>query len=508
MILQAFDPSTQSYLPGAFETATEAVIEQAVQNSVYAFTQYKQTTAVQRAVFLESIAQEILALGDTLLERAVAESGLPLARITGERGRTVSQLQLFANILREGSYVEAVIDTALPERQPLPRAAIRKMRVPIGPVVVFAASNFPLAFSTAGGDTVSALAAGNPVLLKAHPSHLGTNALVTTAIERAVKTTGMPNGVFASIVGDATVGQQLVQHPSVKAVGFTGSYLGGMAVFRAAQARTEPIPVFAEMGSVNPVLLLPSYLSSHAQQCATQFATSITQGVGQFCTSPGIFFVPNNADGKTFVDALQQALSAIPAGTMLNPGICEHYYVNRNALQTQPGVQALFTGDVAQASGKGSPALFSVTAKEFVQHAQMQVEVFGPTALVVWCDDHTRSQCLEALQGQLTGTVMANTQDLTSYAMDVHLLAEKVGRLIYNGVPTGVEVSYAMVHGGPFPATTAANSTSVGADAITRFTRVLCWQDCPDAFLPAALQDANPLHIWRKVDAQLTQAAL
>ena len=509
-VLRAYDPVSNTTLPETFAVATAAEVNQAVDKATAAFQEYRLSSPEDRAVFLETIATEILALGDALLERAVAESGLPLGRITGERMRTVSQLRLFAGILREGSWVEAVIDPAQPDRTPLPRADIRKMLVPLGPVLVFPASNFPLAFSTAGGDTASALAAGNPVIVKAHESHPGTNELVATAIQKAAQQCGMPDGVFSSLTGAGpALGQQLVKHHGIKAIGFTGSFKAGTAIFDAVTQRPEPIPVYAEMGSINPVLLLPAKLATTGEAVAKQYAQSITLGSGQFCTNPGLLIALADDATTKFAAALQGELSAIQAGTMLNPGICYHYYENRDQLSRRKGVETLFAGSLESAATKGSPALYRVSAKDFIANAELQQEVFGPAALLVVCSDDTELKAvLKHLHGQLTGTVMAETTDLLCFSDAIALLEEKVGRIILNNVPTGVEPGYAMHHGGPFPATTDIRSTSVGASAIVRFARPLCYQDWPPLLLPAALKDENPLGIWRRLDGQLTRDAV
>ncbi|NLR59003.1 aldehyde dehydrogenase (NADP(+)) [Chitinophaga polysaccharea] len=509
-VLRAYSPVSNATMPEAFMVATNAEIALAVDKATNAFQIYRQTSPEARAVFLEAIATEILAIGDPLLERTVAESGLPLARISGERMRTVSQLRLFAAVLREGSWVDATIDVALPDRTPLPRPDIRKMLVPLGPVLVFPASNFPLAFSTAGGDTASALAAGNPVIVKAHESHPGTNELVALAIQKAAQQCGMPDGVFSSISGPgATVGQQLVKHPGIKAIGFTGSFKAGMAIFEAANKRPVPIPVYAEMGSINPVLLLPAKLEAAASDVAVLYARSITLGTGQFCTNPGLLIALAGAATAQFTATLQQELSTTAAGTMLNPGICHHYYETRDQLAGRKGVQTLFAGPAETAQTKGAPALYQVSARDFINDPQLQQEVFGPSSLLVICDDATElSALLQSLHGQLTGTVMATAEDLQSFAPAIAILQEKVGRIIFNNVPTGVEVGYAMQHGGPFPATTDVKSTSVGASAILRFARPLCLQDCPQSLLPDALKDNNPLGIWRRIEGQLTKDAV
>jgi len=506
--LQSFSPVTQQYLDGKFCVATPAEVERAIAKAKTSFEVYKSVTPEKKAVFLETIAEEILQLGDILIQRAMLETGLTEARLTGERGRTMGQLKLFAALLREGSWVEAVIDPAQPERKPLPRADLRKMLVPIGPIVVFGASNFPFAFSTAGGDSVAAWAAGNPVIVKAHASHLGTNELVGGAIKTAAEKCGMPDGLFSYVIGKGAVtGMQLVKHPAVKAVGFTGSYQAGMAIYKAAvNERKEPIPVYAEMSSINPVLVLPHQLQKDVSKTASLLAGSVTLGVGQFCTNPGLIFLIENDTTETFTKELAAQLAAAAPGVMLNKQICNSYYANIDIVAGQEGVTTLVAGNNAADSIKGSPALLEVSAAKFIANADLQTEIFGPATMIIRCKDQAELlAALGSLHGQLTGTVIADESDLQEFSASVGLLTEKVGRILFNGVPTGVEVCHAMVHGGPFPSTSFGGSTSVGTDAIKRFTRPVCWQDCPPAFLPDALKDDNPLHLMRKVNGVYTR---
>ncbi|MEO8172867.1 MAG: aldehyde dehydrogenase (NADP(+)), partial [Sediminibacterium sp.] len=498
-------------LPGEFSVATEEQIQEAIEKATKAFEVYRQTSFAERADFLETIAEEIMQLGDELIQRANLESGLPEARITGERGRTVGQLKLFASLLREGSFVEAIIDTAMPERKPLPRSDLRRMMLPIGPVVVFAASNFPLAFSTAGGDTASALAAGCPVIVKAHSSHLGTNELVATAIVKAAQKCNMPDGVFSSLIGEgAQLGQRLVKHPQVKAVGFTGSFRGGMALLKASvNEREEPIPVYAEMSSINPVLVLPNKIKQDVDALVAQLTTSITLGVGQFCTNPGLLYVIKDANTDAFIQKLGQSLQQVAAATMLNQTICAAYYKERQQLLSQEGVSAVWVGDEANNDYKGSASLAQTTAENFSQNNALQNEVFGPTSLFVVCEDESElKQALQSLHGQLTATVMGTADDLMQFQSCVEIMIQKVGRMIYNGVPTGVEVCHSMMHGGPYPATSSAHFTSVGTEAIKRFVRPVCYQDCPQEFLPDALKDENALNIMRKLNGEFTRDAV
>lgn len=509
--LHSFSTVLKNNLHGEFSVATGKEINEAISKATDAFEIYKRTSFEERAEFLDSIAEEIIQLADELIERAHLESGLPEARITGERGRTVGQLKLFASLLREGSFVEAIIDTALPDRKPLPRSDLRRMMHPIGPVAVFAASNFPLAFSTAGGDTASALAAGCPVIVKAHSSHLGTNELVATAVISAAKKCNIPDGVFSSLIGEGSqLGQQLVKHPQIKAVGFTGSLRAGMSLLKASvNEREEPIPVYAEMSSINPVLVLPNKINQDIDSVVAQLTASITLGVGQFCTNPGLLFVIKDDNTELFVQKLAGSLQQVQPTTMLNQTICSAYYKERQLLLEQEGVTASWVGDDTNTDYKGSALLAHTTAKTFSKNKDLQNEVFGPASLVVICEDEKELQsALKSLHGQLTGTAIGTSTDFSQFRNCIDILISRVGRVIYNAVPTGVEVSHAMMHGGPFPATTFAHFTSVGTEAIKRFLRPVCYQDCPQEFLPDALKDENPLHIMRKINGELRREAV
>lgn len=500
--LRSYNPVTGKYMPERFYKATPDDIGKAAHLAAAAFVIYRNVAPEDRARFLEAIGGELLALGDALIQRAHLETGLPETRLTGERDRTVGQLKLFAGLIREGSWVEAVIDEAMPERQPAPRPDLRKMLLPIGPVAVFGASNFPLAFSTAGGDTASALAAGNTVIVKAHPGHLGTNEMVASAIISAAQRTGMPDGVFSMIIGDRPdQSLALATHEAIRAVGFTGSYKAGMNIFHAAiNQRKEPIPVYAEMGSVNPVLILPQSLRQDAEKIATQLATSITLGSGQFCTNPGLLLVMDGPATQDFIDLLGRKLAVVPASVMLSDGIYRTYVENNRKLIHHEQVEVLVSGADYTAGNKAAATLLKVDAPHFVADEALQEEVFGPLSLVVICKDaEEMERALTCCPGQLTGTVMATTDDMREFRSCICLLQDKVGRLIFNGVPTGVEVCHAMVHGGPFPATTFSHFTSVGADAIKRFTRPVCFQDWPQEMLPDELKDGNQRHIMRKV---------
>lgn len=504
--LTAVNPATGETLPGAFSAATREEVDAACQLAWSAARPYGRTSAEERAVFLEQIAANIEALGDELIHRAMSETGLPLARLTGERGRTTGQLRLFANFLRQGHWVEAIIEQADPQRQPLPKPDVRRMLVPVGPVVVFGASNFPLAFSTAGGDTASALAAGCPVIVKGHESHLGTHALVAEAIQKAVVSGHLPEGVFSALNGyGASVGQWLVEHPRVKSVAFTGSQGAGLAILRTAQNRPEPIPVFAEMGSVNPVILFPGALQTNHDQIAGQLATSLTLGGGQFCTNPGLVVMLRSATTKAWLEIFTQKLAASAAQTMLNAGILANYERNTSTMLAQPHVTAVLHRP-SSAFGQAAPALATVDADKFLQATGLHHEVFGPFALVVLCTDQQElAQVIEHLEGQLTGTVWADEQDLAIYKQEILQLGERCGRLLFNGVPTGVEVCHAMQHGGPYPATTDSRYTSVGTAAIKRFCRPLALQNCPAELLPPELQDHNPRDIFRLVNGEFAR---
>lgn len=502
---QAINPATQATLPGDFVAATEQEVNEAVELAHEAWKSYRNTSGAQKAQFLRTIASEIEGLDHRLITRACQESGLPTARITGERGRTCGQLRLFANLVEAGHWVDAVIDPALPDREPLPRVDIRRMLQAIGPVVVFTASNFPLAFSTAGGDTAAALAAGCPVIVKAHPSHPGTNALVSEAILRAAEKCGMPDGIYSSLQDIGySVGTQLVQHPLVKAVAFTGSLRGGMALHKAAMEREAPIPVFAEMGSVNPVFIMPEEMKEKGKQLANQMASSVTLGAGQFCTNPGLTIAINDEHTITFMEVLEKAIQETEPTTMLNEGIFKNFEKGKQQLFAESGVEPAVVQKTTGNSWKGFPAVAKTTAKVFLNNPKLHEEIFGPLTLMVLCDSYEELKAVAAeLEGQLTATIMGPDDRLSKWEELMDILQEKVGRLIFNGVPTGVEVGYAMQHGGPFPATTDSRFTSVGTDAIKRFARPVAFQNCPDHLLPPALKAENPLDIFRTVNGEI-----
>lgn len=502
---QGINPVDAGKLTVDFKNATAAELEEAVQLAEQAFLPYSKTSSEDRARFLDQIAAEILGLGDELLERCHQETALPLGRLTGERGRTMGQLKLFAQVLREGSWVDARIDLAMPDRKPFPRADIRHMLRPLGPVAVFGASNFPLAFSVAGGDTASALAAGCTVVVKGHPAHPGTSELVASAIIEAAKKTGMPEGVFSLLQGAGhELGGNLVKHPLITAVGFTGSFRGGKALFDLANQREVPIPVYAEMGSTNPVFILPGALKERAN-IAEGLASSLTLGVGQFCTNPGLVLMEKGEASKGFMDKLVAAVESIEAGTMLTAGIKSAFEKGIGNL-INIGVGKVATGPASNTANAVQAQVFQTNYSALQTNPQLAEEVFGPSSVIVEAD--TRTEILEAakeLEGHLTATVHATEEDLENYQDLIAILERKVGRIIINGFPTGVEVCNAMVHGGPFPATTAPATTSVGTNAIKRFARPVCYQDFPQSLLPAALQDENPEEIWRLVNGGWTK---
>ena len=497
----AENPAHATRLEPGFHEASEREIWLAIEKAADAFQVYRNTTGIKRAEFLEVIAEEILSIGDDLITRCMEETGLPEARLKGERGRTTAQLKLFASYLRDGSWVDARIDKADPNRVP-PKPDIRSMQKAIGPVGVFGASNFPLAFSVAGGDTTSALAAGCPVVFKAHPAHPGTCELVGMAIARAVKKTGMPEGTFSMVHGKSTaVGLAIVRHPLIKGIGFTGSFRGGKALFDVANSRPVPIPVYAEMGSTNPVFILPEALRERKEIIAKDLAASVTLGVGQFCTNPGLVFYEDQK--QNFAESFSQVLQQAAPGVMLTSYIQEAYSAGIEKLSRTKGVRTLVKGSSAE-KGHYAPAyLFQSTAETFLNEHSLEEEVFGPSTLAVDVDN--KEQLLRVarqLGGHLTATLHATENDLREYSELISILEQKVGRLIVNGYPTGVEVTHAMVHGGPYPATTDSRSTSVGTDAIRRFSRPVCYQGFPQSLLPDELKDTNPLGILRMVNGK------
>lgn len=497
----ALNPETGEEIAPGFHAATPVEVDRAVSLADAAFPIYRRIAVEQRASFLDYAAEELLSLGDALIERAQMETALPRARLIGERTRTINQLRMFAAVIREGSWVEARIDHALPDRKPAPRPDLRRMLIPLGPVGVFGASNFPLAYSVPGGDTASALAAGCPVVVKAHPAHPGTSELAASAIAAAAAATGMPDGVFSLIHGWEEAGLRLVKHPLLQAVGFTGSLAGGRSLFDAAAARPRPIPVYAEMGSVNPVFLLPGALAERGAVLAAGLADSVVLGVGQFCTNPGLLIALACEGLRPFVDDLAERLAKAAPGVMLHPGICKAYHAGLEELVSTPGVQVESRAENKES--RGSAALLSTGGAAFLANPDLARERFGPSTLLVVCSDAGElMQVAAALEGQLTASIHASAEELEQFPDLVSLLATKAGRLVHNGYPTGVEVSPAMQHGGPYPASADARTTSVGSAAIGRFARPVCFQDFPAALLPVELQDGNPREIWRLVDGE------
>ena len=503
----ALAPASGQKLSPSFYRVTEEEIDRALDLAAKAFEIYRVQRPDQVAAFLDSMAEQVMALGQELIERASLETALPEARLVGERTRTVNQLKLFAELVREGSWVEARIDRAIPNRQPVPKPDLRYMLIPIGPVVVFSASNFPLAFSVAGGDTASALAAGNPVVVKAHPAHPGTSELVGRAVQAAAAATGMPAAVFALLQGQGhDIGRKLAQHPATKAIGFTGSQAGGRALFDAAVARPDPIPVYAEMGSINPVFVLPGALEANATGLAKGLVQSVTLGVGQFCTNPGVVFGMGGARLQALADAAGQFAAASPPGTMLYPMLCERFREGIARAQAIPNVRTVGQSQVEAATGQAQALVLATDAATFQQHAVLREEIFGPVTLLVSCASAQElEEAARNLPGQLTATLHGTEEDLAHHRGLVQLLQQKAGRLLFNGFPTGVEVCPSMHHGGPYPATTDSHFTSVGTAAIKRFARPVCFQGFPDAALPPELRNKNRRNIWRLVDGQFTR---
>lgn len=503
--IRALNPSTNEFIEPEFLGGDQQHVDQAAALAWQAFDAYRSVSAEQRAAFLECIADEVLALGDTLVDRAMAESGLPKARIEGERGRTMGQLRMFASVVRMGKFVDARIDPAMPDRKPLPRADLRFQKIPLGPVAVFGASNFPLAFSVAGGDTASALAAGCPVIVKAHSAHPGTSELVGRAIQVAVKKCGLPEGVFSLLFGaGADVGGALVAHRHIKAVGFTGSRSGGVALMKIAANRSEPIPVYAEMSSINPVFLMPNKLARQATSVASGFVGSLAMGAGQFCTNPGMLVFLDGDGANDFLAQVATDTEVLATQTMLTPGIYQAYCDGVNALAANDKVMLLAKAKASDTPNQCQAHVFITDAEAFLSDKSLENEVFGSSSLIIKCQNMEAFRAVaEHLEGQLTATIQMEESDVAEVEKLLPILERKAGRLLCNGYPTGVEVCQAMVHGGPFPATSDSRSTSVGSAAIDRFVRPVCYQDFPKALMPLAIQDANSLFIPQLVDGVL-----
>jgi len=505
------DPTSGAKLEPVYHCASPADVDRAADLAEEAFVAYRKLSGRARAQFLRHIADGIEAIVPELVERAHRETALPEARLKGESARTINQLRLFAQVIEEGSWVNARIDPAQPDRKPLPRSDIRSMMKPLGPVAVFGASNFPLAFSVAGGDTAAAFAAGNPVIVKAHHAHPGTSEMVGQVIARSVRECGLPSGVFALLFGAGSeIGAALVDHPMVKAVGFTGSLSAGKALMQRAAARPEPIPCFMEMSSVNPLFVLREALHTRGAQIAAGLFGSFTLGVGQFCTKPGLVYLPRNADADALVAEMKALVEKAAPSAMLTEGISKSYRSGIAGRQAHAQVST-----VAQASSNGAgntyaaPVLMQIDAEDLLGNPDLATEVFGPSALVIRYDSREQLIVLAgSIEGQLTATLHGTDADLAAFADLIGILERKAGRLIFNGFPTGVEVCHAMVHGGPYTATSDSRATSVGTYSIYRFVRPVCYQDFPQASLPEELKDANPLGIMRLVDGQLTRDAV
>lgn len=499
----AFNPGNGSQLEPEFPEATSEEIDTAFLKADTAFEAFQEVARNRRSEFLQTIGEEIVSVGDELIHRAMAETGLPEARIIGERSRTVNQLNMFAEIVKTGDFLEISIDTALPGRAPIPRPDIRMINIPIGPVAVFGASNFPLAFSVAGGDTASALAAGCPVIVKAHPAHPGTSELVGRAIKLAAEKTGMPDGVFSMLQGKSiAVGEAMVKHPLTKAVAFTGSFHGGMALFNLANSREEPIPCFAEMGSINPVFLLPERLKDQAENIAQQYVDSLTLGVGQFCTNPGIVFGIKSNELDVFIAYASEKIHANQGGIMLHAGIKSNYEKSVVSVNAQENVESIAKG-TGDGETIGTAHLLKTDGASFNHNPKMQEEMFGPASIIVVCEDEEAlNKAARALRGNLTATLQASESELGNYSTLIRILERKVGRILVNGFPTGVEVCHSMVHGGPYPATTDSRFSSVGAISIKRFLRSVCYQNFPESLLREEMQMNTEVNIRQKIDGR------
>lgn len=484
------NPSANEQNPWTFYQASEQEIDEAVSKAKAAFDIYQQVSGKQRAAFLEAIAQNILDLGDVLIQTYVAESGLPEGRAQGERGRTIGQLRMFANLIQDEKWRNPTIDPGDPKRQPFPKPDLRKVFIPLGPVVVFGASNFPLAFSTAGGDTASALAAGCPVIIKSHPMHAGTSELVASAVIKAAQQTQMPDGVFSHLNSSGNeVGARLVAHPDVKAVGFTGSIKGGRALYDIAAQREEPIPVFAEMGSVNPVVITQNALTHRAQQIAETYAGSITLGAGQFCTNPGLILAVKGEGLDRFIQHLKTSIETQQSQCMLHTSIKNAYTQDSKTMATADGVHLITNESKDETGQMATPKIAKVDGDVFLANAALQQEVFGPFSLVVQCENRDQiEKIIYTLEGQLTATIIAEDQDHSQLSTLIKALQSRVGRIIFNGVPTGVEVSPAMTHGGPYPASSDPRFSAIGTQSILRWVRPFSYQDFPESLLPTYLK--------------------
>ncbi len=508
----AWNPASGDKIDAAFFPATPEDIDFAAKLASEAFSTYSRLSGREKASFLNRLASHLESITDLLIARAHSETALPEPRLKSETARTCNQLRLFASVIEEGSWVSARIDQAAPDRKPLPKPDIRSMLHPLGPVVVFGASNFPLAFSVAGGDTASSLAAGNPVIVKAHPAHPGTSELVGRAIRDAVRDQGLPEGVFSLLFDSGTeVGARLVQHPLVKAVAFTGSIPAGRALMDLAVRRPEPIPFYGEMGSTNPVFILPGAMAARGKEIASQLHGSFTLGSGQFCTKPGLVFLPQQNSSMNFLPELQDKVTRSPKLILLTSSIRNSY---QRELQNRKGRSDLAVVAEGEQPASGPAflagvAVFQTDVSSLLSSPDLGSEVFGPSTLLVrFSNQPELLNAARSLSGHLTATIHGTEEDLQEFSELLQILRDKVGRIVFNGYPTGVEVCHAMVHGGPYPASTDSRSTSVGSQAIFRFARPVCYQDFPDSALPAELKNSNPLKIWRMVDGNFTHCEL
>jgi len=506
------DPTSGAKLDPPYHAASLDDLALAASLAEEASVVYGKLPGADKARFLRRIASGIDSQAAEIVARAHRETALPEARLKGELARTVNQLRLFATVVEDGSWANARIDPAQPDRKPLPRSDIRSVLRPLGPVAVFGSSNFPLAFSVAGGDTASAFAAGNPVIVKAHSAHPGTSELVGQVIAESVRECGLPPGTFALLFGSgAEIGTALVAHPAIKAVGFTGSLSAGTSLMRIAASRPEPIPCFMEMSSANPLFVLPEALRTRSSQIAQGLFNSFTLGVGQFCTKPGLVFLPRNADADAFVAALKAHVDQSTPSPMLTDTICRNHHTGIAGRRAHERVELLAEGAAREAEGGAyaTPALFQVSGADLLADPELAQEIFGPSTLIIrYSDAQEMLSLARGLEGQLTATVHGSDADIAGHKDLLAILERKAGRLVVNGFPTGVEVCHAMVHGGPYPATSESRMTSVGTQAIYRFVRPVCYQDFPQAALPEELKDENPLGIWRLIDGKFTRDAV
>ncbi len=508
----AIDPTSGEELEPSYREADEAEINEAVSAATEAFDEFRKRSAFARADFLEAIAEETIALGDEFLQRASSETGHPLARCAAERDRAVFHTRQFAETIREGSWVDARIDTGDPSRQPLPKPDVRSLLQPVGPVAVFGASNFPIAISVLGADTISAFAAGCPVVVKAHPAHPGTCEMAARAILKAAERAYMPSGIFSLIHGRSVkVGTALVQHPSIEAAAFTGSLAGGRALFDIAAARPRPIPFYAEMGSINPVFLLPGALAERTEQIASGFAAALTQGVGQFCTNPGLVLGLESGDWEEFSKSAAEKVAEFAPATMLHAGIHSAYTTGIEQRLSDGSLKfvARSTSEPNLERSEAAAYLFATTQQGLLDDPTLFEELFGPVSTLAKCQNQTEMiEVAEKLEGSLSATIHGTEEDLAEFSDLVAVLQKKTGRLIFNGYPVGLEVCHSIHHGGPYPAATHSHFTSVGTRTILKFTRPVCYQDWPDASLPPELQNVNPCGVMRLVNGELTRDSL